>query len=531
MPSPPNRAAQLARASEIATVLWSSGFGWLVHAFGLSACVSWRCRLHCTFGLDQCEHHVGMDQPLPDRLTQVLERLGPTFVKAGQMLALRPDYIPLEYAQALRRLHADVRPFDSGEAVATVEREFGARVEDLFASFDGQPFAAASLSQVHLALLPDGQRVAVKVQRPGVESQVAQDIALMRSLAARMERRKPTDWAVRPVAAVEEFARYTIRELDFRVEGRTCERVRDGFRDEPDVVIPRVHWTLTSRHVLTTDFVEGVHPQPAEDLIRLGIDPGKVLSTGARAMVKQIFEHGLFHADPHPGNVLLLADNKVCFLDFGMFGQLDSRDRRRMALLVWTLVNGDFDAVGDQLLGMSATTPQADPEGFRLALGEVVADWFTGPAATGSIAHVLLRELALGAQHGIVFPRQLMLLARALVSLEATAGVVDPALDLRALIEPFKDELSSVLLPTPHNLAAGWREHRTVYAELALELPELLAELAKTLVTRASPGEPLRPERGADRSGRIGRVAAFAAAAAAGVGAGEAVRRLGGHRG
>ena len=486
---------QLVRASEIATALFASEFHWLVEALGLSACVSPRCRFVCAFRpKEQCPHHVAMDQPLPDRMRSVLERLGPTFVKAGQMLALRPDYVPLEYAEALRSLHDDVPPFPGEQAEQLIEEELGAPVGRLYSEFGREPFAAASLSQVHRALLPDGRAVAVKVQRPGIAEQVERDLALLAFLARRLERRRPGALAFRPTAAVAEFADYTRRELDFRREARTAERVRELFAGDERVVVPAVDRERTSARVLTMELVEGMRPAPAEELRAVGLDPELILRSGADAVVRQIFVNGLFHADPHPGNLLLLPDNRICFLDFGMFGRLGRRERRRMAFVFWALVDGDYDGVADQLLRISELRPGADPEGFRTAASELVEDWFGATVRDFSIARLLLRELALGARHGIVFPRGLMLLARSLVNLEATASVIDPALDLATLARPLLPKLRRALVLDPKSLEEAWRENRFEYLELVLELPDLLPELAERLRDGRTPiGAPGQP--------------------------------------
>lgn len=198
--------AQVERASEIATVLWASGFGWVVAALGLRSCVSVGCRAVCATRLRQCEHHVDMAQPLPDRMRLVVERLGPTFVKVGQVLALRPDYVPLEYAHALRQLHDHVSPFPPAEARRVVERELDMPLAGAFADFEGEPFAAASLSQVHRAVLPDGSPVAVKVQRPRIAEQMHNDLDLLAFLAHRLEHRRPEAMGFRPSAAVDRTA-------------------------------------------------------------------------------------------------------------------------------------------------------------------------------------------------------------------------------------------------------------------------------------------------------------------------------------
>jgi ubiquinone biosynthesis protein len=473
---------QLARASEIATVLFASEFHWLVEAVGLDACVSPRCRFVCAFRpRSQCPHHVAMDVPLPERMRAVFERLGPTFVKAGQMLALRPDYVPLEYAEALRSLHDRVPSFPGEEAELIVEAELGAPLSRLFAEFEREPVAAASLSQVHRATLPDGQIVAVKVQRPGIAAQVEADLGLLAFLARRLERRRPEALAFRPSEAVAELAAYTRRELDFRLEARTAERVRALFAGDDQVVIPAVDWERTTGRVLTMEYVEGMRPAPAAELERAGLDPQAILQAGALAMFKQIFEYGLFHADPHPGNLLLLPGNRVALLDFGMFGRLSASERRRMAFLFWALVDGDYERVGDQLLRSSTLRPGADPDGFRSALAETVEEWFGGRAREYSIARLLLSELALGARFGIVFPRNLMLLARALVNIEATAMLVDPELTLAELARPFIPELRRSLFLDPRLAQEAWQRNRFEYLELALELPDLLPELAARL--------------------------------------------------
>ena len=325
------RRGEIERAVEIATVLFASGFDWLLDAIGLQACVSPRCRFVCSFRPKaQCPHHVDMTLPLPDRIREVLERLGPTFVKGGQMLALRPDYVPLEYAEALRSLHDAVPPFAGAEAERLVAAELGAPLTRLYADFEHEPFAAASLSQVHRATLPDGRVVAVKVQRPGIAEQVERDLALLAFLARRIERRRPEAIAFRPTTAVSELAEYTRRELDFRREARTAERVRELFAGDERVVVPAIDPERTSARVLTMELVEGLRPAPAPELRAAGLDPESILRAGADAMVRQIFVHGLFHADPHPGNLLLLPGNRICFLDFGMFGRLGRRERRAL---------------------------------------------------------------------------------------------------------------------------------------------------------------------------------------------------------
>lgn len=424
--------------------------------------------------------------------------------------------MPLHYAEALRDLHTGAEPFAAEEAAAIVETELGAPVPALYASFDAEPFAAASLSQVHRARLHDGRRVAVKVQRPGIGEQVERDLALLATLARRFERHQPGLVAFRPSEAVAELADYTRRELDFRHEARTARRLRQLFAGDDKTVIPAVIGERSSQRVLTTEYLDGRAPAPAADLRRDGLDPTEGLRAGAAAMLRQVFQFGLFHADPHPGNVLFLPGDRIGFVDFGMFGRLDPGQRRRIAVMCLALIEGDYEAVGGQLLHLSEFLPGADPGGFRAAFADTVEDWFSQRAADFSIPRLLLHGLSLGARHGIAFRRELMLLARALATLEATAMIIDPQLSLADLMRPLLPELRHLLLPGPHTLEEHWRQHRFEYLSLAVELPVLLPEALARLrhAATARSSEPPAPHRPSARRW-IPLGAAFAAGAGA----------------
>lgn len=516
MTPPVTSRRQWRRLQEISTVLWSSGFGWLVDAAGLRVCVSVRCRVSCTVGVGTCPHHVAMDRPLPERLVTVLEELGPTAVKLGQLLATRTGELPPAYTEALKTLHDAVRPFSGQEARLVLAEELGRPVGEVFAELDEEPLAAASLSQVHRGRLHDGTEVAVKIQRPRVQEQIEADLALLRWAARRLERRRGHRLPFQATALVDELADHTLSELDFRHEARSAAAVRRLFGPGDGVVVPQVHWGATTRRILTMDLVRGVRPAPRKDLVERGLDPDRLLLVGARAELRQVFELGLFHADPHPGNLLLLEGDRVAFLDFGLTGRLDRRERRRMAMVLYALGHNDFETVGDQLLHVSSRKPGADLRRFRTALAELVEEWYESGTRV-SMARLLVQELGLGARFGIVFPRELLLLARALVHLESTAAVIDPERSFADLVAPLLPELRETMVPGRGDLERLWNANRLDYLALALELPEDLPHLRDRLQS---------PDVATPRDGRGGRMAAGAAGGAMAVAVLEVVRRM-----
>lgn len=488
---------QWRRLREIATLLWSSGFRDLVDATGLGVCVSVRCRLLCAAGVRTCPHAVAAATSRPQRLVAVIERLGPTYVKLGQILASRSDYLPAAYAEAFRSLQSHVTPFPGEDARRILATELGGPISERFASFDDIPFAAASLSQVHQAILLDGTEVAVKVQRPDARAQIEADLELLGWVAGRMERHPRARLGFKPTSAVQELAEYTRRELDFRIEAGVAEQVRGFLRRDDGVIVPRVHTTLTTARVLTTDLIRGVPPRPRAELEALGLDADTLLATGARAMMRQVFGLGLFHADPHPGNLLFLEGNRVCFLDFGLHGRVEARERRRMAMLLYALGNGDYDGVADQLLHLSSRAGSSQAREFKAAAGELVGTWYTRTSPGFSVGRLLLGYLGLGARYGIEFPRDLLLLARALVHLEATVALIDPEASFAGLLAPLLPEVRRALIPSRTELEQAWAENWMDYLGLLTDLPEALPRLAVLLdrVPAEAPAEPARTPR------------------------------------
>jgi ubiquinone biosynthesis protein len=271
--------------------------------------------------------------PRAVRVRRVLEELGPVYVKLGQLLGGRPDIIPPDWVEELARLHDEVAPMPFEIARAVVEAELGRPLAESFSSFDPVPIAAASMAQVHRAVLADGQPVAVKVQRPDTEATVAADIAILRYLASLAAGRLIPEEVLNPVEVVEELGRMLTRETDFRRELRTLQRFGVNFQSDPTVKIPRAFPALSTDRVLTMELVIGERQTSPEALAASGLDPRQLARVGAHAFLRMLFEHGLFHGDPHAGNVLFCPGGVVAFLDFGAAGRLDA-DLRGHFLLI-----------------------------------------------------------------------------------------------------------------------------------------------------------------------------------------------------
>ncbi len=267
-------------------------------------------------------------QDRPRRLRLVCEELGPTFVKLGQVLSTRPDIIPEAYTIELAALRDDVRPFSFTQVEKILTEDYRAPLVEVFLSCDPQPVASASISQVHRAVLLDGRTVALKIRRPGITKLVQADLDILKNLAQLAERRLPFLATFKPLALAREFERSLKRELDFTIERRTMQRCQSQFANDPTAHIPFTIEAFSTPRVIAMEFIEGVGVDDHEGIRALGADPAEVAVNGARILLRQIFEFGFFHADPHPGNLRVLAGGVVAPLDYGMFGQLDSRTRR-----------------------------------------------------------------------------------------------------------------------------------------------------------------------------------------------------------
>ena len=391
--------------------------------FGLGAVLA---RLGLGRGLGGGADDAACPEPLARRTRMALEALGPTFIKLGQILSTRSDLLPPDWITEFEQLQSGGATLDFDILRPEVEAALGGPPEQVFARFDVAPLAAASIAQVHRAALHDGTEVVVKIRRPGVRPRVEADLRLIAELARRAEQASAEIARYRPCALIAQLSDAMLDELDFTTEGRNTDRFAADFAHNADVVIPAVHWAHTTDTVLVQDFLDGVAPTDAQRLKAAGVDPHRLARVGAEAVLDMVLVNGRFHADPHPGNLRALAGDRVGLLDFGMVGTVSPRRRAELINFVQALAGGDAQRMAEVLADW---TEGADVPSDSLTAG---AERLIARHGQGQIdLPVIVADLmALMRQERVAAPPDLMLILKALVTIEGVLSRVDPDFDL-----------------------------------------------------------------------------------------------------
>jgi ubiquinone biosynthesis protein len=455
----------LPRLREIGHVLLRHGFGHVAQRLRLPGVRWWRRRQPSPEAISFS---------LPERLRMIFEELGPTFIKFGQILSIRRDVLPEEYVSEFEKLQDAVPPFSYAEVARLIAEEFGRDVKDVFEEFASEPLASASIAQAHLARTKTGQEVIVKVQRPQIRQMILQDLAIMEHLARLSARRIPESRRYDPVGLVEEFRKTILLELDFRREGRNADRLRQHLRDMPGIVIPQVFWEYSAPRVLTIEYMVGQGLREA--LGRSAEDRHRIAANLYEAFLKQIFEDGFFHADPHPGNLLFLPDGRVGLLDFGIVGRV-SRDRLAgLVTILLAIMEQDVEALLDECIGLGLMPADLDRQTIQYEIDELLAEHLDLPLRDISLGHILETLFEMGRKHRLKVLSNLVLLGKTMMTLEAVIRALDPAF---ALVEEARWEVERLMrlrLSAEALLKTGWRTTRQV-VHLARRLPQRLERI------------------------------------------------------
>lgn len=384
----------------------------------------------------------GAPPPEAEQLADDLEAMGPTYVKLGQLLSTRPDLIPPAYASALTRLQDRVEPFPGEEAERIVAEELGVRVSKAFTEFGREPMAAASLAQVHRAVLRDGRMVAVKVQRPGVRERIVEELDAIEDVVGFMDRHTEAGRRYEPARVLEELRRTLMEELDYRREARNMATLAANLEEFERLVVPRPVEDYSSSRVLTMEYVRGTKITSLSPLARMEVD-GKVLAEELfRAYLKQILVDGFFHADPHPGNVFLTDDRRICLLDLGMVGTLEPELQADLLRMLMAISEGRGEEAARVAIGIGERREHVDEGAFTADVRTLVADFAaSGSAREIQVGRVMLEVTRTAAENGIRLPIELSLLGRALLALDQVGRTLDPEFDPNASIRRHASEL------------------------------------------------------------------------------------------
>jgi len=474
-PHPLRFLRNLGRSGEIAAVFVKYGFGDVVDRIRMQRYVRWGRRVILR-QRNVPESH----ETRARRFRRALEDLGATFVKFGQVLSTRADLIPADVIAELARLQENVRPFPGEQALEMVERELGRPASELFAVFDPKPVASASLSQVHKAIGHDGRKLAVKIRRPNVPREVERDLSLMTELAILIQNHIPEAGVFDPIGLVNQFARTIRREMNFAREGRTIEDFAKFFRNDATLFVPRVHWEFTSEAVLTMDFVEGCRIDDHAALAALGIQPAYLAANGARIFMKMAFEIGVFHSDPHPGNIRILPDGTFCLLDFGMVGVLEDNQRERLVDLFVAVTHHDVASAVHSVLQLGHAFRPVDMPMLRADVRDFIENYYGVPLEQLHVGRMLSDFAGVMLNHGIRCPADLMLLIRCLVTLEGVGRDLDPSFNLAAHLAPFVERLLSERYSPRHVLDQFIDESRS-FVQLARDVPRYVGRSLEKL--------------------------------------------------
>ncbi|MFA6621601.1 MAG: AarF/ABC1/UbiB kinase family protein [Candidatus Caldatribacteriota bacterium] len=420
--------------------------------------------------------------PLPMRVRLTLEELGPTFVKLGQILSTRPDIIPLKYIKELEKLQDKVPPFAYAQVEQIVHKELGANVSELFQSFEEKPFASASLGQVHKAILKEDKvKVVVKVQRPDMEKIIETDLDILFHLTRLAERHIPESRLYDPVGVAEEFAKTIRMELDYGTEGRNAERFRKNFEEEKTIYIPKVYWELSSKRILTMEYIDGIKINHLKELEEAGYDRKKLAENGAKSFMKQMLIDGFFHADPHPGNILVMENEIIGFMDFGMTGKIDEETKEKYVNLLIAVLESNSNKILTEILNLGFTSQETiDTRSLKTDIADLLDQYYDKALKEIKLGEFITHLVQISIKYHIKMPAELALLGKSLLTIEGIGLALDPDFNLTEIAKPY---VKDIILErkSPQHLLLKLSNDLSEFYNLMFLIPKQLSKTLKKM--------------------------------------------------
>ncbi len=465
----------IGRIRHIVSVLLKHGFGQFIEQINLHRFIPLRKRLKIFGRWQTIEKHT-----TPERLRMVFSELGPSFIKLAQILSSRPDIITSAYAEEFNKLQDKVPPFPAEEAGKIIESELERPLKEIFTDFDKTPVAAASIAQVHNATLKNGEKVIVKVQRPDIREMIDRDISILGAIARLMIKYIPESKFFNPEGIVDEFSKAVRKELDFRLEARNAQHFEANFAESCNIYIPAIHRDLLSEKVIVMERLDGVRIDDIKGIESLGIGKSDIAKKCVEAYLKMIFEDGFFHADPHPGNIFVMPDGRIGFMDFGIVGWLTPDVIENMARAFLAFFNKDFDALVARYIDLGLVAEEIDIEIFKdkfktdlmdlcenlygLTISEINFIEYLG-----SITHIAIK-------HGLKMPSNLLLMNKTMLIFDNIVRQLDPNFDLVSAAEPYAAKLVKRRL-SPQGAFERTKKNLSDVSDLLIAAPKQINRL------------------------------------------------------
>jgi ubiquinone biosynthesis protein len=483
----PRTYRNLDRYRQILTILFKYGFDSMLNRLNLGSYFESGLQM---ISRNRRERVEGLTDY--ERLRMACEELGPTFIKMGQILSTRSDLIPDDLVRELTKLQDNVPPFPFLQVREIVEQELRAPLNVLFAHFDETPLAAASIGQVHRARLITGEEVIIKIQRPGIRKVIEVDLEILFHLATLMEKNIEEAEIYRPTKIVDEFARSIEKEINYKIEAQHAERFARQFAGNESIYIPRIFNQTTTGRILTMEYVDGVKASDIHLLERAGLDRKLIAARGADVTFEQIFKHGFFHADPHPGNICILPGNVICYLDFGMMGYIDKRSMETFADIIIGYVRRDEAAIADAVMRIVEWDDPPDRRALESDIATFVDLYLYQPLKDMHMGDILQEFLDLFARHRLRLPPDIFFMIKAMTEVEGLGLMLDPDFNMVEKVEPFIKDLQMARIH-PRKLMGDFLASSTLLKGVPFELYDLLKQFKRGKVKIGIDHQGLEP--------------------------------------